>query len=116
MFNYRGDLNGQRNLPGAPMLDPLMGMLFVLGFALAVRRWREWPNRFMLLTFAAMLLAGILSADWEAPQALRVIGVIPPIVYFCALALLAVAMRLMHCSPQARTHAGRLVRQSRWCW
>lgn len=91
MFNYRGDLNGQRNLPGAPMLDPLMGMLFVLGFALAVRRWREWPNRFMLLTFAAMLLAGILSADWEAPQALRVIGVIPPIVYFCALALLAVA-------------------------
>ncbi len=25
MFNYRGDLNGRHNLPGRPMLDPIMG-------------------------------------------------------------------------------------------
>jgi 4-amino-4-deoxy-L-arabinose transferase-like glycosyltransferase len=91
MFNYQGDQNARHNLPGAPMLDPLSGVLFLLGLGLAVRRWREGPNFVMLVLFAGMLQAGILSTDWEAPQALRSIGVLPSIVYFMTLALLAPA-------------------------
>src|SRR4029077_13456068 len=44
MFNVQGDPNGRHNLPGAPMLDPVMGVLFVLGIAYALWRWRDPPN------------------------------------------------------------------------
>ena len=41
MFNYRGDGNGRHNLPGRPMLDDVTGVLFVLGIALSLWRWRR---------------------------------------------------------------------------
>jgi PA14 domain/Dolichyl-phosphate-mannose-protein mannosyltransferase len=85
MFNVRGDGNGRHNLPGAPMLDPVMGLLLVLGVAYGLWRWRDPPNALMLAVFFVMLLAGILSLDFEAPQSLRSIGVIPALVYFITL-------------------------------
>jgi hypothetical protein len=90
MFNVAGDRNGRHNLPGAPMLDPIMGALFVVGAAFALWRWRDPPNVLMLCTFFIMLLAGILSLDFEAPQALRSVGVIPAVVYFSVLPVAAV--------------------------
>lgn len=90
MFNYQGDQNGRHNLPGAPMLDPFMGMLGVLGFSLALRRWRELPNLWMLMLFAALLQGGIWSVNAEAPQGIRSIGVMPALVYFVTLALVAI--------------------------
>ena len=87
MFNYQGDQNARHNLPGAPMLDPLSGVLFLLGLGLALRRWRDARNFVMLALFVGMLQAGILSTDWEAPQALRSIGVLPSVIYFMTLAL-----------------------------
>lgn len=94
MFNIRGDRNGRHNLPGAPMLDPVMGALFILGAAYALWRWRDPANLLMLLLFLVMLQAGILSLDFEAPQSYRSIGVIPALVYFTALPLAAVTHSL----------------------
>ena len=91
MFNVAGDRNGRHNLPGAPMLDPVMGVLFVLGAAYAIWRWRDLPNLLMLLVFVFMIQPGILSLDFEAPQSLRSIGVIPALVFFITLPLAAVA-------------------------
>lgn len=99
MFNVRGDNNGRHNLPGAPMLDPVTGALFLLGIVLAVRRIREPSNLLMLLLFVIALHGGILSLDFEAPQSLRSIGVIPALVYFITLALATVADILL---PSAR--------------
>lgn len=90
MFNVQGDNNGRHNLPGAPMLDPVMGALFVLGVGFAIWRWRDPSNLLMLLLFVFMLHGGILSLDFEAPQSLRSIGVIPTLVYFITLPLAAV--------------------------
>ena len=87
MFNYQGDRNARHNLPYAPMLDPLSGFLFLLGLGLAVRDVRYLPNILMLGLFAAMLQAGIWSTEWDAPQAVRSIGVMPSLIYFIALAL-----------------------------
>jgi hypothetical protein len=93
MFNYQGDQNGRHNLPGAPLLDPFMGMLGVLGFSLALWRWRELPNLLMLMLFAAMLQGGIWSVNAEAPQGIRSIGVLPALVYFVVLALIVLARK-----------------------
>jgi DNA-binding beta-propeller fold protein YncE len=87
MFNYRGDPNGRHNLPGWPMLDTITSVLFVLGLAYCLYRWRR-PESFLLLVwFAAMLSAGVLSLEFEAPQAYRTIGILPAIAILPALAL-----------------------------
>jgi DNA-binding beta-propeller fold protein YncE len=89
MFNYQGDKNGRHNLPGEPMLDPLTGMLAVLGFALALARPRRPHHTFFLLLLPLGLVGGIFSVDFEAPQSLRSIAVFPAVMYFAALALAA---------------------------
>ncbi len=77
MFNYRGDSNGRHNLPGQPMLDPIMGALMVLGAGLCLWRIRQ-PGYFLLLAWLLLMLApGIFSLDFEAPQSLRAIGSLP---------------------------------------
>lgn len=105
MFNVQGDRNPLHNLSNAPMLDPLMGMLFVLGLALALWRWRDPPNVLMLLIFFVMLLGGVLSADSEAPQSLRSIGVMPSLIYFATIPLAAIGLevaRVFRSKPKAR--------------
>jgi 4-amino-4-deoxy-L-arabinose transferase-like glycosyltransferase len=77
MFNYRGDRYGRHNLPGEPMLDPLTGALMVLGLGLCLWKGRKPRSLLLPLWLAAMLLPGILSLEWEAPQALRTIGSLP---------------------------------------
>lgn len=89
MFNFKGDRNGRHNLPGEPMLDPLMGALFVLGVGLALARIRNPANIFFLILFPLALAGGIFSVDFEAPQSLRSIAVMPAIIYFCGLAVAA---------------------------
>lgn len=89
MFNFEGDKNGRHNLPGAPMLDPITGVLFVLGLALALARTRHPANLFFLILFPVALLGGIFSVDFEAPQSLRSIAVIPAVIYFAGLSIAA---------------------------
>ena len=86
MFNYRGDPNGRHNLPGAPTLEPVSAVLFVLGLGLAIVR-RSWWQRFFVWLWLAGLLGGILSLDFEAPQSLRAIAAMPAVVFFVALSL-----------------------------
>lgn len=89
MFNYFGDKNGRHNLPGEPMLDPLTGVLAVLGLGLALARTRYPANTFFVILFPVALIGGVFSVDFEAPQSLRSIAVIPAVIYFAALAVAA---------------------------
>ncbi len=87
MFNRKGDPNPRHNLPDAPMLDLLTGALFVLGFFYALTQWRN-PSIFWLPFWALlMLLPGILTVPWEAPQSLRSILVIPAVAALAALVI-----------------------------
>jgi 4-amino-4-deoxy-L-arabinose transferase-like glycosyltransferase len=77
MFNFHGDNNGRHNLPGTPMLDPITGALMVLGVGLCLWRVRQ-PGSFLLLAWLLlMLVPGIFSLDFEAPQSYRTIGSLP---------------------------------------
>lgn len=108
MFNGPGDRNGRHNLPGAPMLDPATGVLFLLGLGLAtalVVRPKGALSRPATLAFAALfpvgLLGGILSLDFEAPQSVRSIVAMPAVLAFAALAAEAL-LRAVEGDPPAR--------------
>ncbi|MEM7127722.1 MAG: PA14 domain-containing protein [Chloroflexota bacterium] len=83
MFNYKGDPNGRHNLPGEPMLDPVVAGLAVLGLAFCVTRLWNPRSLLLVLWLILALLGGILSLDFEAPQSLRSI-VSLPVAYLLA--------------------------------
>jgi len=87
MFNLAGDRNGRHNLPGAPMLHPLVGVLFVLGLALCLGHLRSAPPWVLLAWFGVMLAGGVLSVLFEAPQSLRSIGALPAVYLIATLPL-----------------------------
>ena len=91
MFTVFGDRNGRHNFPGAPMLDPVTGACFLLGLGMCIRGIRHWFSQLVLLWLAASMLSGILSVDFEAPQAARSVGAIPPIMLMAALPLATLA-------------------------
>ena len=109
MFHISGDKNGRHNLPGEPMLDPLMGILVVLGLGLALRNVFSTQanpfNLFFILLIPAGLVGGVFSLDFEAPQSLRSIAILPALAYFSALAISALA-----------TEAKRLTRPDASAW
>jgi 4-amino-4-deoxy-L-arabinose transferase-like glycosyltransferase len=87
MFNFRGDANGRHNLSGEPMLDPITGLLFILGFVLVCMRIRQPTYLLFLMLFGFNLLGGILSLDFEAPQSSRALGSISGALFFAAIAV-----------------------------
>ena len=103
MFNVRGDSNGRQNLPGAPLLDPIMGTLFVIGILMALLRLNKRQNALMLLVFVVMLLPGILSLEIEAPHALRSIGTLPAVIYFACLPLAWLLQRFQNVPRSLKT-------------
>ena len=95
MFNIRGDANWRHNYANAPELFWPIGILFLIGFILSIKELIisfKSKNRslftahcLLLSWFFLFLLPGILTAE-SVPHALRVIGVIPPVFIFAALA------------------------------
>ena len=87
MFHVQGDKFAKHALPYKPMLDPVTGALFVVGFLVTVWRWRT-PG-FLLcqcwLWFG--LLAGMLSTNFGSPHAYRTGNVAPAAVLMAALPL-----------------------------
>ncbi len=83
MFTIVGDHNPRHNIPGAPMLDTVTALFFLMGLGYALWRWRDHRQGLLLIWLVITLLGGILSSAGEAPQAYRTLGVLP------AVALLA---------------------------
>ena len=84
MFNYEGDYNGRHNLYKKPMLDMVTGAFFMAAFFICAA---SKGNLFYFLWFAIMLSAGMATISIEAPQAYRIIGVLPVIYIFVLLLL-----------------------------
>ena len=89
MFNVYGDGNWRHNYPGSPELFWPVGILFLVGLFLAVKRLAaqfgakdfgpEFNSYLLLLAWLIfMILPGALTQE-GIPHALRVIGVIPAV-------------------------------------
>jgi hypothetical protein len=99
MWHVRGEPNGRHHLPDVPMLDPAMGLLLLLGLALALRAPRR-PGRLALLAIPAVyLVPAIFSSD--APHAMRALGMLAP-----ACALVALAAEALLLLPGRRARLG----------
>jgi len=97
MFNVHGDGNWRHNLASSPELLWPIGLLFLIGFFISIReifRKSNYQNKnyqslstfyFLLSAFFIMLLPGILSYE-GIPHSLRVIGAVPAVYIFAALA------------------------------
>lgn len=91
-FTGEGDLNWRHNVAGYPLLNPLVGLLFLLGLAwsihgavsvaLSIMRGKEvhlgmiYP--YLLLLLSGMLLPIITTAE-GLPHGLRSVGLVAPI-------------------------------------
>lgn len=110
MFHVEGDANGRHNLPGAPMLDFLSGALVLLGLGIAATRWRETAIIILPIWVIVMMLPGVLTLPWEAPQSLRSIAVVPAVAMLVTLAIYAL-WKICRSAPWilARTAAPAIV-------
>ena len=87
MLSFRGDTFIPYNLPGKPLLGPVMSILFYSGLLLALWRWRRPAHAFALFWLAAGL-APALATGIEAAN-LRAIAAQPVLYLFPALSLVA---------------------------
>ncbi|MDX2170322.1 MAG: glycosyltransferase family 39 protein, partial [Deltaproteobacteria bacterium] len=87
LFNRTPDNSVQYGLDG-PLLDPLSGVLFVLGLGLAALGWRQARLRALLLFVVVPLIAGA-ALTIDTPFYPRISGLVP-------FAVLAVALALRH--------------------
>jgi 4-amino-4-deoxy-L-arabinose transferase-like glycosyltransferase len=60
----QGDRDPSRNLPGVPLVGPVMAVLLVVGLAVALRRWREPRYALVLIVLAA----GLLTDSWVGTE------------------------------------------------
>lgn len=106
MFHLHGDDNWRHNLAGAPMLDPITGLLFLLGLGAAFlmlgggfARLADRPRATgaQLLAWVPILLIPNLLSVEGVPHGLRSCGVIPAVLLlagFGAAILEEVAVRI----------------------
>jgi 4-amino-4-deoxy-L-arabinose transferase-like glycosyltransferase len=90
MFNVRGDCNARHNLACQPQLDWPVGLLFLAGLAIALRRLLTRPvghdqtPLFLVVWFACFTLPATLTTQ-GLPHALRSIGLVPPAILLAAV-------------------------------
>ena len=81
MFHFHGDINGRHNYPGKPAVNPLLGILFIIGFFGAIVRYKDRYNQLFLIYFFVALFPTVLTYPHENPHMLRTFGVIPSLLY-----------------------------------
>jgi len=106
MWHLRGEQNGRHHLPGAPMLDPVAGLLLAVGLAAAVPAARRDRGLLaLLLLWGVYFVPGVFSGG--APHAMRSLGTLAPA---CALAGVGLAGLVARAGRQGGTGAPRRLR------
>ena len=88
VFSVSGDPRWTYSLPGRPLFDPLMALLFYGGLALALWRWRRPVYALLPVWLAVALLPSALSPD--APSTVRLVSALPVVYLLPGLAVAAV--------------------------
>jgi hypothetical protein len=98
-FFTHGDSNWRHNVSGYPLLNPLVGILFIAGFVVTLKgTWKVFRNIFqgkethlemiypyLLLVFIGMMAPVITTAE-GMPHALRSLGMLIPVYVMAGLA------------------------------
>ncbi|MCB9076404.1 MAG: hypothetical protein H6631_02330 [Anaerolineaceae bacterium] len=89
-----GDDQGNYNLPGRPIFDPVMATAFTVGLGLALMRFRRPLYLFLALWWPIMMLPAFLVSD-RVPAFKRALGMAPGIYILPALAWVTAAAALI---------------------
>ena len=87
MLFTKGDMNGRHNYPGKPALNPILGILFIIGLLTSIKNYKDLYNKLFLFYFLISLFPALMTYPWENPNMLRTYTVIPAIVYFIGLSI-----------------------------
>lgn len=83
-FNYRGEGWGAINLPGAPMLDPVTGVLFALGLGYAALHFWRKRSFFLISSFLLIMISGgVLTREFRTHRIFIVIPFVYLLVCLC---------------------------------
>ena len=95
MFFTRGGTYARDNFPGLPMVDPLTGLLFIVGSVALFRTLKASFARLIGCTFALNLIPGVFSVSQEgAPYVYRTAGVMIPAFLIVGLGLQGLMQQL----------------------
>jgi hypothetical protein len=75
-FHFVPDPNWRQNPAQRPLLDSLTGLLFVVGLAVTISRWRKPSYLFILVWLVVMSTPAVLSVS-GVPHSSRSIGLLP---------------------------------------
>jgi hypothetical protein len=109
----KGDTGGESNLPGRPLLDPILAASLAAGLVISFSRAGQLPYLLLLVYWAAMLAPSILTF-FDTPYHFRMSGAIPATYIFIALAWTELCIRLTQwlnaprCPPTIRRIAPTL--------
>jgi len=65
-LSFSGDSFITYNLPGRPVLDPVVSMLFYGGIALCIWRWRKPACAFILMWLGMGLVPSLIVGEWTS--------------------------------------------------
>lgn len=101
MFFLSGDPYWRFNIPGRPLFNWFWGGLLLVGWIVALLRWRRWwypwqKGAVLMLLVApfVMVLPTALAVGEIVPSNLRAIGLIPFVFYLPALGLVTLVEQL----------------------
>ena len=77
MFNFRGDYNWRHNIAGRPLLFWPIGILFIIGVIISIRRLSS--ESIILFSWLIIAALPIVVSNEGLPHALRAIIMIPPV-------------------------------------
>ena len=100
MFNIAGDFNWRHNYAGSPELFLPVGLLFLLGIWLSVKRF-AFEDKFLFSWLAVFLLPNVLTIEGN-PHALRALGVMPAIMIFSGIGLIWLYKKIQNASQLLR--------------
>ncbi len=78
MFNIQGDGNWRHNIAGAPQLFWPVGILFLIGLILTIRRL--WAFDWIMLSWLILALLPVVISNEGLPHALRAILMLPAVI------------------------------------
>jgi 4-amino-4-deoxy-L-arabinose transferase-like glycosyltransferase len=87
MFFTKGDMNGKHNYPGKPALNPILGILFIVGLLISIKNYKDLYNKIFLFYFLISLFPSLAIYPWENPNMLRTFTVLPSIIFFVGMAI-----------------------------
>ncbi len=85
MFNFFGDFNWRQNYAGSPELFWPIGLAFLLGLYLCLKKF-DFKGRLLIFWLAIFLLPGILTNEGN-PHALRTLGAMPAAMMIAGVGL-----------------------------